>query len=90
MKKNNSKKPNFLLIYNIILSAILLFTIFKVFAQQKEIDGAFESMRSLRDTKLETDLRNRGIIDGDLLLDKQKPYSLERMEEFKKYAESQK
>ena len=36
MKKNNSKKPNFLLIYNIILSAILLFTIFKVFAQQKK------------------------------------------------------
>ncbi|MDO4871923.1 MAG: hypothetical protein Q4A27_00615 [bacterium] len=42
-------------------------------------------------SKLENDLRNRGIIDKELLgANEYKPYSLEQMSEFKAWAEAQK
>lgn len=94
MKKEQQHKLNkALMVVNIILMALVAVLFMRVYSLQRQVDGAFLSLKNsgVSATNLEVDLRNRGIIDGKLLTGSQrKPYSLEQMNQFKKWAEEHK
>lgn len=82
-----------MVVVNVVLVALVVVLFMQIYSLQKQIEGVFVSLKSdgFNAARLEVDLRNRGIIDGKLLTDgKRKPYSLEQMNEFKKWAEEHK
>lgn len=86
--KQKPKKETVFLAMSIISILLSVFLIFVVYKQRKQIEFNLELLKNHRDVYLENDLRNRGIIQGELLQGETKPYSLEQMEEFKKWAEN--
>ena len=89
-----SKKAVFLknkplVIISTIFTVIILILCGIIYSLQKQIDGAFDSIgaAAIKANSLESDLRNRGIINGELITNSEnsKPYSLEQMQEFQKY-----
>ena len=94
MKKEQQFRFNKLLVMvNIVLGVLVTVLFMRVYSLQRQVDGAFLSLKNggVSATNLEVDLRNRGIIDGKLLTGSQrKPYSLEQMNQFKKWAEEHK
>ncbi len=93
MKKDcQSKIIKGLVLVNVVLVALVGVLFMQIYSLQRQIDGMFTSLKSggFNAAALEVDLRNRGIIDGKLLTGgERKPYSLEQMNEFKKWAEEQ-
>lgn len=73
-----------------IISIIAILALFSItLSLQKQIDGAFDSIKNHRDVYLESDLRHRGIIDGELIGEgNYKPYSLEQMEQFQNWVKN--
>ncbi|MFZ2275925.1 MAG: hypothetical protein WAV68_03075 [Candidatus Nanogingivalis sp.] len=91
MKKLNA--TSYKNIYIIFLSIAVGILFITVWIQQQQINNIFETggIHSFRTQSLEMDLRNRGIIDGEILKSGEyKPYSLEQMKEFKDWVENNK
>ena len=67
------------------VAAVVLFLLTSL--QFKAIQGAYDSNaeNSFKTMRLEAYLRNRGLVDGALINDDVKPYSIEDMEEFQKW-----
>lgn len=89
-KKSCFLKDNkLLIIISTIFTVIILILCSVIYSLKKQIDGAFDSIRTaaMKANSLESDLRNRGIINGELIINSEnsKPYSLEQMQEFQKY-----
>ena len=78
-----------LVIISTIFTVIILILCGVIYSLKKQIDGAFDSIgaAAIKANSLESDLRNRGIINGELITNSEnsKPYSLEQMQEFQKY-----
>ena len=83
------KDSKLLIIISTIFTVIILILCSVIYSLQKQIDGAFDSIgtAAIKANSLESDLRNRGIINGELIINSEnsKPYSLEQMQEFQKY-----
>jgi hypothetical protein len=83
------KDSKLLIIISTIFTVIILILCSVIYSLKKQIDGAFDSIRTaaIKANSLESDLRNRGIINGELIINSEnsKPYSLEQMQEFQKY-----
>lgn len=94
MKKEQQFRFNKVLVMvNMVLGVLVTVLFMRVYSLQRQVDGAFLSLKNsgVSATNLEVDLRNRGIIDGKLLTSSQrKPYSLEQMNQFKKWVEEHK
>lgn len=89
-KKSCFLKDNkLLIIISTIFTVIILILCSVIYSLKKQIDGAFDSIgtAAMKANSLESDLRNRGIINGELIINSEnsKPYSLEQMQEFQKY-----
>ncbi len=89
-KKSCFLKDNkLLIIISTIFTVIILILCSVIYSLKKQIDGAFDSIgtAAMKANSLESDLRNRGIINGELIINSKnsKPYSLEQMQEFQKY-----
>ena len=89
-KKSCFLKDNkLLIIISTIFTVIILILCSMIYSLKKQIDGAFNSIgtAAMKANSLESDLRNRGIINGELIINSEnsKPYSLEQMQEFQKY-----
>lgn len=89
-KKSYFFKDNkLLIIISTIFTVIILILCSVIYSLKKQIDGAFDSIgtAATKANSLESDLRNRGIINGELIINSEnsKPYSLEQMQEFQKY-----
>ena len=86
MKKNQptTKKINLQTIINILFAIIICLLFCKIWHSEQQIHTTLESLskEANHSRHLEIDLRNRGIINGELSIDKRKPYSLEQMIEF--------
>ena len=93
MKKKPAKKITFISkitpqgALNAFFICAILMLFYIIHTQQMQLEGAFESLgwQVNYSQRLEIDLRNRGIIDGELSIDKRKPYSLEQMKEFQEW-----
>lgn len=83
------KDSKLLIIISTIFTIIILILCSVIYSLKKQIDGAFDSIgtAAIKANSLESDLRNRGIINGELIINSEnsKPYSLEQMQEFRKY-----
>lgn len=83
------KDSKLLIIISTIFTVIILILCSVIYSLKKQIDGAFDSIGTvaIKANSLESDLRNRGIINGELIVNSEnsKPYSLEQMQEFQKY-----
>ena len=86
MKKNQptTQKINTQTIINILFVVVIFLLCFKIWHSEQQIHKSLESLskEANHSRHLEIDLRNRGIINGELSIDKRKPYSLEQMIEF--------
>jgi hypothetical protein len=87
--KNRIKQPqiilNTVLITLIIILSAFTFILFK--ANESNMNSAFEAQKKV--LELETDLRNRGIVDGELLEGgNYEPYSTEQMNEFQEWVKN--
>jgi hypothetical protein len=94
MKKKPAKKITFISkitpqgALNAFFICAILMLFYIIHTQQMQLEGAFRSLgwQVNYSQRLEIDLRNRGIINQELLdYTEYKPYSLEQMEEFQKW-----
>ncbi len=86
-KQKEQRTIKFLLISNAALTVVVVILFLLTSLQFKAIQGAYDSNaeNSFKTMRLEAYLRNRGLVDGALINDDVKPYSIEDMEEFQKW-----
>ena len=88
--KTNKQVRNILFLNAVLLIAVVILFLITVL-HFKSIQGAYDSIseNSFRITSLETHLRSRGLVDGELDNPDVKPYSTEEMEDFQKWYDEQ-